>query len=237
MEIEPFEFYGDPSPLSESDYREAAEELRCEAAAIKAVYAVESADRGFYPDRRCVILPEPHKFSHFTDHRYDDSHPEISYRQWRPGNYPANRAEPRYERLVKMMNLDETAALKSCSWGSPQIMGFNRGLCGFRTVEDFVAYMCESEANQLECFVRFVIATGLDDELRERKWERFAAGYNGPGQVEKYARWMRNAYDKAANADRQDPCAEEFPVTEDEIAARPEIPNAHFIPVPPRRAA
>lgn len=232
--LQPFEFFGDPSPLTETDFAENAERLRCDVPAIKTVYAVESAGRGHYADRRCIILSEPHKFSRFTAGRFDESFPELSYPDWRPGNYPPNRAEPRYGRLTAMMALDETAALKATSWGAFQIMGFNRGLCGFDTVQDFVAFSCESQAHQLECFVRFLIATGLDDELREHEWRSFAHAYNGPGQVDKYERWLSDAYAKAAAVDEEDPDAEAFPVSDEELAERPDIPTAHFITPPPR---
>jgi len=64
-----------------------------------------------------------------------------------------------------------------------QILGLNFAQCGFATVEDYVAAMCDSEGAQLPAFCAFCQKGGLDRYLRAHDWTRFALGYNGPGEA------------------------------------------------------
>jgi hypothetical protein len=172
------EFAGDALPLSDQDFADAARQLGCDVAAIRAVAQVESGGRsGFLADRRPKILFESRKFSKLTGGRYDASHPDISTASW-VRNYRGGAAE--YERLAQAMALDRAAALKSASWGMFQILGENHGAAGFADVEAFVAENCRSEGGQLRCFVNFVIHEGLAGHLIGRNWEEFARRYNGP---------------------------------------------------------
>ena len=59
---------GTASTISERDYDEAARSLNCEAAAVKAVAAVESAGQGFMPSGKPKILFEAAVFSRETKH-------------------------------------------------------------------------------------------------------------------------------------------------------------------------
>ena len=43
-------------------------------------------------------------------------------------------------------------------------------------------------------------ANNIADELVAKDWEGFARVYNGPGQVERYGRLMRQAYERIAAA-------------------------------------
>ena len=38
----------------------------------------------------------------------------------------------------------------------------------------------------------------LISRLRAKDWTGFATGYNGPGQAERYGRWIGTAYDEGA---------------------------------------
>jgi hypothetical protein len=115
--------------LTEQDYAAAAELLGCEIAAIKAVAEVESHGEGFYPDGFPTILFERHKFHKFTNGRFDQSHPEIS-NSLAGGYGPGGQNQQRKFKLA--FTLDPIAAMKSCSWGKFQIMGFNFAACGIR---------------------------------------------------------------------------------------------------------
>jgi hypothetical protein len=166
--------------LTDEDYYRAASRLRCEIAAIKAVAQVESGRGGFNPDGSVTTLFEGHVFSRITNHRFDLSHPDISYPKWTREFYGKTwRAEQ--ERLVRASQLAYKAALLATSWGRFQCMGFNYALAGFPSVYTFVDAMRESEARHLEAFVSFIEASGLADELREKRWKDFARLYNGPG--------------------------------------------------------
>ncbi|MFC3173127.1 N-acetylmuramidase domain-containing protein [Novosphingobium bradum] len=169
------EFTGNPAPLTPTDFAAAAAALGCTAAAVRAVVAVESRG-GFLADGRPRILFERHKFSAFTGHAFDDSHPAVSARQ--PGGYLGGARE--YDRLGEALALDRLAALKAASWGAFQIMGFNHAAAGFRDVESFVAAMVSGHAAQLRAFVAFIRAQGLADALARADWPVFARAYNGP---------------------------------------------------------
>jgi len=173
-------------PLTDADYKSAADELGCEVAAVKAVAAVESSGEPFLADGRPCILFEAHIFSRYTQCKFDQTHPHISSPTWNRKLYRGGAAE--WERLEEAIELDRKAALMSASWGAFQVMGFNFALCRFTNVEDFVAAMKESEAKQLTAFVQFIKSRDLDDELRRKDWRGFARGYNGIG-------FKQNAYD------------------------------------------
>lgn len=185
---------GSRAPLTRADYEAIAQQLGCEPEAVQAVVEVESGALGaFAADGRPIILYEPHIFSRRTERRYDASHPTISYRTWDASKYPRAQ-EARWEQLRQAYALSPQDAIASASWGKFQIMGFNHDACGFPDPKSFVADMCRGEVQQLKAFANFVRANKLDDELQRKDWEGFAAGYNGAGQVERYARLMREAY-------------------------------------------
>lgn len=164
--------------LVHQDYLRAANRLRCDVAAVRAVCEVEAPRGGFLDNGQVTILFERHKFSQFTEGRYDESHPDISNPE--PGGYgPAGQHQ--HDRLAKAVALDRDAALKSASWGKFQIMGFNHAAAGFPNLQHFINAMHKSEGAQLNAFVDFVLSQKLDDELREQRWADFARRYNGPG--------------------------------------------------------
>lgn len=168
--------------LSENDFKEASLLLGCEVAAIKAVAKVESDGSGFDNLGRIRILFEGHVFYSLTKGKYGIT--DISYPKWTKKYYGL----PQYDRFNKAYAVDKNAAMQSCSWGMFQIMGFNYDKCGFSEVGSFLDFMKKSEKNQLLCFCRFVKSRGLDDEIRNRQWAKFACGYNGTG-------YKSNAYD------------------------------------------
>lgn len=178
--------------LTDEDFSNAAQELECEVAAIKAISSVESAGSGFLNDGRPVILFESHAFHSNTHGKYDASNPDISTNSW-VHNYGASGSH-QYDRLIEAMELDEDAALKSASWGRFQIMGSNYANAGYETVHDFVSDMVHSESYQLDAFICFLQNTGIDKYLKAKDWENVALHYNGSGQVDYYAAKLREAY-------------------------------------------
>lgn len=169
------EFTGTATRFTEGAIAQAARDLGCEIAAIRAVIDVESRG-GFLPDKRPKILFERHHFHRHTAGRFAAAHPDISASTG--GGYKGGAAE--YLRLYRAIALDRPAALKSSSWGAFQILGSNHKAAGFVDVEAFCRAMCEGEDAHLRAFVSFVRENRLDDELRRRDWAGFARGYNGP---------------------------------------------------------
>lgn len=166
--------------LVESDFARAAERLRCDVPAVKAVCEVEAPKGGFLEDGQVTILFERHQFSRRTARRFDAQYPDIS--NPKPGGYgPAGQHQ--HDRLARAVALDRPAALMSTSWGKFQIMGFNFEPAGFPGLQAFMNAMHESEGAQLDAFVSFVLHERLDDELREHRWADFARRYNGEDYV------------------------------------------------------
>lgn len=194
------EFTGAATPLGPDDVAAAAAKMQCEFAAIWAVCDIESAGGGFLSDKRPKILFEAQVFGRLTQHRWDAAHPDISSAIWNRALYGA--AGPhQYDRLTEAIALDRDAALQSASWGMFQILGLNFTECGFASVADYVAAMCDGEGAQLTAFCAFCQKGGLDRYLRTHDWTHFALAYNGPGEA-------ANGYDlKLAAAYRRRPAA------------------------------
>lgn len=162
-----------------------------------AVLKIEAPKGPFEEGGRPTILFEAHKFyKHLSGSKRSRAVAEkLAHPKWKGLPYGPSSAQ--YGKLLRALKIDETAALKSCSWGSPQIMGENHAMVGYRTVQEMVEAFAASEDEQLAAMARFIVAAGLAKHMRAGNWAKFAAGYNGPGYAE-------NKYDvKLAAADRQ----------------------------------
>jgi hypothetical protein len=172
--------------LSADDYREVAEELDIEVAAIKAVVEVEAglAHKGFWAPGKPLI--------NFDLTIYRSRAPKCgvsltSARKQQPvifsppnakryGSYQAAQQA----RLDAACSIQRSSALESTFWGMFQIGGFNWKQCGVNSVEEFVQMMSRSERDQLELFARFITANNMVDAIRRGNWLQFALKYNGP---------------------------------------------------------
>lgn len=184
-------FIGAAKRIEDVDLPRIGHEIGVGEDVIHAVLDVESRGKGFDSKGRPAMLFEPHIFyrqlARFPDQRAQAVAAGLAYPKWRR-DYPADS----YPRLSRAIGLNETAALKSASWGLGQVMGFNFAAAGFETVQDFVLAMMADEDNHLEAMISFIVTNGLDDELRELERAktraemlaaaaRFAEGYNGSG--------------------------------------------------------
>lgn len=198
------DFTGPARPLGAEDVRVIAGYLGCHIAAVRAVLAVEAAGKGFSPDGRPIILNEPHVFYRELGagpKRTEAVKRGLAYQSWGSKPYPKTQVA-RYAWLADAMAIDETAALKSCSWGASQVMGFNHQAAGFNTVQDFVRAMTISEGAHLYAMARFIVTNDLQLALRRLDWSAFARGYNGSG-------YAKNAYHtKLASAYAKRPASE-----------------------------
>ena len=198
------DFVGPARALGTEDVRTIAGYLGCHVAAVRAVLAIEAAGNGFGPDKRPIILNEPHHFYRQIGpgpKRNEAVRRGLAYQAWGAKPYPRTQAA-RYAWLADAMGIDEAAALKSCSWGMGQVMGFNHQAAGFNTVQDFVRAMTISEGAQLYAMARFIVTNDLQLALRRLDWRAFARGYNG-------AAYEKNAYHtKLAAAYQRRPAAE-----------------------------
>lgn len=188
--------------LTEHDYQNAAKLLGLEIPLIKAVARVEAPRGGFVPDGRPIILFEGHVF--YKQLQYlginpkplQREFPTIIYPNWTKKYYLGYNnkrvltadIDDEFERLAVAQTINNEAAVKSCSWGKFQIMGFNFNKCGYDNVFDFVFDMQKTEREHLFAFCRFIEGRGLTKYLRGKEWAKFSYYYNGKD-------YYKNSYD------------------------------------------
>ena len=185
------EFIGSASALSREGLAKAVGELRIAEALIWAVVATETGACGYLRDRRPCILYERHVFWKLTSGRFSDR--DVSSSE--PGGYKQGPAE--YDRLLRAISLDESAALMSASWGLGQILGENYAISGFESIQAMVTAMTLSEDAQLLALSEYLKSRKLDRTLRSKDWAAFALKYNGRGYLRtKYDERLKTSYNK-----------------------------------------
>jgi hypothetical protein len=178
---------GPDTALTLQDYLDSGGRLGCNPAYVLAFAEVEAHGAGFeagYPK----ILFEPHIFSRLTQHRFDASHPAISYPKWGMRPYPKG-ANERYQQLLDAVGLDVYGGFASASYGKFQLMGFNHEACGYDNPWALAIAMAFDEPTQLKAFESFIRRNNLLQPLQNGQWVALARGYNGPA-------YAANAYDK-----------------------------------------
>ncbi|KVQ18645.1 N-acetylmuramidase domain-containing protein [Burkholderia cepacia] len=190
----------DPQHLTDADLQRAADRLQVDLAAVRAVNEVESRGTGFLPDGRPVILYERHiMYRQLAAAGMDSDALAAKYPALvnpKRGGYAGDAAE--YARLASASQISAACALEATSWGAFQIMGFHWKALGYPDVFAYVAALKVSEAEQLEAFVRFILADKtLLTALRGRKWAKFAELYNGRAYAENlYDVKLERAFDR-----------------------------------------
>lgn len=196
-------FKGTATPLAPEDLKAAGKALGVPVEVVAAVLEVEASGKGFDGKGRPKILFEPHIFYRELGKgsKRDAAVAQgLAYEKQGTKPYPKSMDE-RYGQVDAASAIDPVAALRSASWGLPQIMGFNHGAAGYTTVFDMVDDMKMSEGRQVQAFVRLLISWELDDELRGKDWTKFALAYNGPKAVENgYPEKLRKAFERQSGA-------------------------------------
>lgn len=162
---------------------------------MRTVMAVESRNSGYDRKGRLLVLYEPHVMWRNLPpvRRETAQYNGLAYPGWGTRPYPAD-SYPIFERARQF---DREAACRSVSMGIGQVLGENYLRCGYRSAVEMYDRLSESEDEQLMAMARFIKSRGLDDELRERKWVRFASVYNGPGYAKnKYHTKLAAAYQR-----------------------------------------
>jgi len=191
------DFKGEAKRVDQVDIAIMAHRLGVNEDKMQAVKEVEAARSGFDSQGRPKMLFEPHVFYRNLSGAERDQAVAagLAYRDWRR-DYPADS----YPRMAQAMTINQTAALKSASWGAGQILGENHVAAGYGTVEEMVLAFMDDEENHYEGMVAFILYNRLDDDLRRGDWRGFARGYNGSRYAENgyhtklanaYARWQR----------------------------------------------
>ena len=164
---------------------------------IHAFMDIEAGGSGLDAKGRPKMLFEPHVFyRNLTGKKRDQAVKfGLAYARWSAKPYPTDS----YPRLARAMAIDETAALKSASWGLGQVLGENHKMVGYATVKAMILAFMDDEEKHLEAIVKFLVANHIDDDLRAHRWDVVARVYNGPGYAKnEYHTRMAEAYRKWA---------------------------------------
>lgn len=190
--------------LTDADFARASEALGVEDGVVRAIAAVEAKGSGFLASGEPKILFEPHIFSRLTGGRFDRSHPDLSYPNWKPGAYGPESAQ--HGRLDRAAKLDRNAALQACSWGAFQVMGFNWKAAGFRSLQTFINAMYAGVDGHFAAMVGFIRSDAdMVRALRRHDWASFARLYNGPAfRQNKYDSKLADAYAQHQQGGKRD---------------------------------
>ena len=192
------DFKGAARPPDSFDVAQLAHRIAVGEDHFQAFLNVESRSRGFGGEGRPLILNEPHVFYRNLRGAERDRAVAagLAYPRWGEKPYPKSQ-DGRYEWLKAAMEINEAAALKSCSWGMSQILGENFSMVGFDTIQAMVRAFMNDEEEHVEAMVKFILASGIDDDLRAERWHTVARVYNGPGyEKNHYHAKMANEFRK-----------------------------------------
>lgn len=171
-------FYkGNAIPLQDLDLPRVGHEIGVGEDVIHMLIEVETRGTGYDRQKRVIMLFEPHKFDKHL--RKDKTKLQtarnlgLAYPVWGTKKYPKDS----YPRFLQAVEIDETAAYASCSWGLGQIMGENFRMAGYNSPQEMVEAFAESEANQLEAMIAFAKSADIDDDL-QRIDRKLKAGQN-----------------------------------------------------------
>lgn len=122
----------------------------------------------------------------------------VEYGQGRAREIQIPSSWPLYDgrKMLREWEVFKYVGIGCCSWGLPQMMGFNWKACGFKSLYEFKHAMEESESAQLHAMLRWLEGNGLIKRLRSQDWVGFARGYNGPGNVPVYSSRLKAAFDR-----------------------------------------
>jgi hypothetical protein len=194
--IEDFnDFIGTAKPLDDIDIPRIGAKIGVGEDELHAFMDVEAAGDGFDSRGRPKMLYEKHVFyRNLPGSRRAAAVAEgLATSRWRPGRYPSDS----YPILARAYAFHPEAALKAASWGLGQILGENHAMIGYDTAAHMVTAFMADEENHLEGIVDFLIASGIDDDLRNRNWTNVARVYNGPGYAQhNYHGRMAEAFTK-----------------------------------------
>jgi hypothetical protein len=108
---------------------------------------------------------------------------------------PAKRGgqSAEWDNFARASAVDLEAALLSCSYGLPQLMGFNFGVTRHADVRDMVTAFQDSCSEQVAGFFGFVKKNNLVKAIKNKDWRTFARVYNGTGAVDDYSGKLNRA--------------------------------------------
>lgn len=194
-------YNGSATPLQDGDVVKVAGSIDVPEAALRAVIETETAGKGFDSGGHPIFLFEPHLFYRNVPKQKLATaiRQGLAYPRWKgPGSYPKTPAL-RWQQFQKAVALDETAAIKSASWGLGQILGSEYSEAGYSNPQELLVAFADSELNQIQGMANLIKHRGLDADMRKfpdmAACRHFALRYNGK-QYEKnnYHNKLHDAY-------------------------------------------
>jgi hypothetical protein len=170
--------------IKEDDYKEVSKRLGIEVEVMKAIAKQESKRNSFWKKGQATILFERHKMWKYLKKtgKTDDELKELKKKYPRIVNNSAGgygQYSEQYEKLKTAKEINYTCALKSCSWGKFQVMGFNYAVA-FSSPEEMEKAVNMCELQQFNFFVGYLENTnGLLNAMKNKDWESIAEKYNG----------------------------------------------------------
>lgn len=179
--------------ISESAWLSTASSLGVEVAILKAIHKVETSGVSYLASGYPALLFEAHIFYRELRSLGKNpdvlmlSHPGIISKSWNRSLYKGGQGE--VPRINEAWNISPVCSLKSASFGSFQICGFNYGLCGYSSPYEFYRDMWLSEEGQLRALSGFLKGSGIVPYMKTLNFKEIARRYNGSG-------YSKNGYDK-----------------------------------------
>jgi len=177
-------------------------EHKIEPVALLAVVQVESAGKSMEVDNKTpCLLFERHIFYRELVKAKGPAQAAVQLglanTSWQPKTqYKDQRtSQMRLDLFRQAKAFSEICAIRSCSWGVGQTMGFLAEELKFRDARMMFNYMVAGGVPaQVECMVREIENKNLTRKLNDHQWAEFARVYNGPGYAQ------NNYHNKMANA-------------------------------------
>lgn len=198
-------YTGNATPLKPGDIKAVADSISVPEAALRAVIEIEARGKAYDSNGRPTFLFEPHRFyKEVPKSKLATAIKQgLAYPRWKgPGSYPKTPAL-RWQQFQQAVALDETAAIKSASWGLGQIMGSEFAEAGFRSPQEMLIAFTNSELAQLQGMANLIRARRLDVSLRGFPamvhCRNFALRYNGKAyEKNNYHNKLHDAYNRWA---------------------------------------
>jgi N-acetylmuramidase/Putative peptidoglycan binding domain len=182
-----------------------AQEIGVEPAALLAVAEAESGGKAFANidgKPMPLIRWEGHYFYRLIPKSLQKTAVEAGLANHAVGGVvnPGSQ-QGRYDLLKRARQLNDEAALSSCSWGLGQVMGAHWSWLEYKSAQALVDDACSGIVGQVRLMAKFIDKSKLADELKQRDWAAFARQYNGPSYIRfKYNTKMATAYSKYKSA-------------------------------------
>lgn len=187
--------------ISEEAYKKEADRLGIEVAMIKAIAKQESKKSSFWEPGQATILYERHVMWDQLAADMKLSTEELRQLQKDDPGLVNKKGEGygtysmQYKKLEDAKKIDYACAVKSCSWGKFQVMGYHYAIA-FESAEEMEQAVNTCELQQFYFFIAYLENThGLIKAMKEKDWEDIAKKYNG-------SLWKKYNPDYADNIER-----------------------------------